>query len=60
VKRAAWLREVRSTLACRQGDEQIGQGDVGPKPHNQAVETIAPGSTTALAFNADDVQRKLA
>ena len=27
-----------------------------PKPRNQTVETVAPGSTVALAFDADDAQ----
>src|SRR5271166_680585 len=40
--RAAWLREVRSTLACRQRHEQIGQGDVGPKPRHKALTAVAP------------------
>jgi len=44
----------------RQFHEQIGQGDVGPKPRHQAVPAVASGSTTALAFNADDAQGELA
>jgi hypothetical protein len=55
-----WPREVLSALKCRQGNEQIGQGDVGPEPRHQAVEAVAPGSTAALALDADDVQGKLA
>jgi len=42
------------------GDEQIGQGDVGPKPRQQAVTAVAPSSTAALAFDANDVQGELA
>ncbi len=51
--------ETDTALALRQFHEQIGQGDVWPKPRHQAVTTVAPSSTTALAFNADDVQGEL-
>ena len=48
--------------ACARGPghEQIGQGDVGPEPRHQSVTAIAPGSTTSLAVDADDVQGELA
>ena len=42
-----------------QGDEEIGQGDVSSEPRHQAVLAIAPGSTAALAVDADDGMRKL-
>ncbi len=35
--RAAWARKNPPALALRQGDEQIGQSDVGPEPRQQAV-----------------------
>jgi hypothetical protein len=54
--RAAWPREVLPAFALRQGEEQIGQGDVGLEPGQQAV--AAPMATRA--FDADDGMRKLA
>jgi hypothetical protein len=35
--------ETDPALALRQFHEQIGQGDVGPEPRNQAVTAVAPG-----------------
>ena len=48
-------------FALREGDEQIGQGDVGPEPRHQAVLAVAAGSAAALAVNAQEsIQRELA
>jgi len=47
-------------LALRQGDEQIGAGDVDPKPRHKSVTAIAASSTVALAVDANDVQGELA
>jgi len=45
-------------VACRQRHEDVGQGRVWPEPRQQAVQAVAAGSTTPLAFDADDVQGK--
>jgi hypothetical protein len=37
--RAAWFRGVRSTFACRQRYELVGQGDVGLEPFTKPVAT---------------------
>jgi hypothetical protein len=58
--RAAWPREVRSSGARGQLYEQIGQGDVGPEPLDQALTAVVPGSTAALAIDANDGMRELA
>jgi hypothetical protein len=39
---------VNTPLALREGDEQIGQGDVRSEPRHQAVFAIASGSAAAL------------
>jgi hypothetical protein len=57
--RLSHLREVRPALACGQLNENAGQGDVGPKPH-QAVVAITPGRPQRAAFDANEVQGELA
>src|SRR5271165_6100247 len=50
-------RRDRRRLAKR-SDERVS--GVRAEPRHQAIAAVAPGPTTALAFNADDVQGKLA
>jgi hypothetical protein len=52
---AAWSREVPPALAFRQGEEQIGQGDVCPEPSHKSVTAISR-PIAPLAFNAHDIQ----
>ena len=47
-------------LALREGDEQIGQGDVRPEPRHQPLLAVACGSAAALAFDTHDGMRELA
>jgi hypothetical protein len=51
---------VFSPVAAGLPSLPVGQGDVGPEPRHQAVAAIASGSVATLAFDADDVQGKLA
>ena len=54
------VREPDVRRAGRQGEEQIGQGDVGPEPRDHTVTAVASGSIATRAFDADDVQGKFA
>jgi hypothetical protein len=58
--RAAWPREIASAFALRQGEEQVGQGDVRAEPRQKAVTAIASGPIASRAFDAHDVQGELA
>jgi len=58
--RAARLREITSSSARRQGDEQIGQGDVRVEALDEAGEAIASGAAATLAVDPDDGQGKSA
>ncbi len=48
-----------SAFAGRQGEEQIGQGDVGAEPRHEAVTAVASRPIATLAVDTNDVQGKL-
>jgi hypothetical protein len=58
--RAAWLGEVLPPLACGQLIENVRASRIDPESLDQPGEAVAPGSTAALALDADDVEGKLA
>jgi hypothetical protein len=58
--RAARLGEVLPSLALRQLHQHVRASRIGAESLDQPGEGIAARPTAALAFDADDVQGKLA
>ena len=47
-------------VAYGQRHKDVGPSHVRAEPGQQAVPAVAPSSTAALAFDADDILRELA